>query len=807
MTFIYRWLSAMIFSLAMLAGAAFAQDAGLPDYSKWTSTATSAEQTLSEGRASDDALELLRETIADWREQFLAAQDVNAARIETLQNQIAALGEPPADGETEDPEIAERREELNATLTELRAPSLRAEEAYTRSNGLIAEIDRIIRERQTDELLELGPTPLNPAYWPTALEDVLMSFHRAGVEIKANASSPEYQAEARQNLPLILLLVVIGLMLVIKGESWSRAAVAYLRGKAPRGTGVFRFLVSLGQVILPLLGIYALVQAFEATGFMGARWLVLLDQVPLWATLLLGIHWLADESFHENDEIATLPLEASDRASARRIADLLAWTYVLKSVLDAVSQFDNYPTATSAVMDFPLLVISGVLLFRLGRVRNHAAMAGSQSAAVTDDAGVFRLRFARLMGRAAMIIGVIGPVMAAIGYARFGEALVYPFIASLAVVGVLLILQRFVNDLYELITGKRADEEDSLLPVLAGFGLTLVMLPFLALIWGARVADLTEIWAQFQEGFTFGETRISPTDFMVVVIVFVIGYTVTRLLQGAFRTSILPKTKIDQGGQNAIVSGMGYVGIFVAAIIAITAGGLDLSSLAIVAGALSVGIGFGLQNIVSNFVSGIILLIERPISEGDWIEVNGTHGIVKDISVRSTRMETFDKYDVIIPNADFVSGTVSNYTRGNSLGRIIVSVGVAYGNDTRKVEKILLDIARQHDMVLMNPEPFVFFKGFGADSLDFEIRCILRDVGKGLVVRTEMHHQIVERFTEEGIEIPFAQRDIWLRNPEALQPGAAHPPEAPKEETSPAAKSEADVSNSAAGIEPDAGDR
>ncbi|MEP3054182.1 DUF3772 domain-containing protein [Ascidiaceihabitans sp.] len=747
---------------------AFAQTTvqSTPDYAAWERVATRAEAALESGKASDAAFGVLRQDIVNWRTQFQAQLSANNSRINTLNEQIAALGPAPEEGSSEAAEIGVRRNELQRQLEVLTTPRRTAEEAFSRANGLVSEIDKIIRARQSDELLRKGPVPLDPSLWNNALRDLRVSLTGLWDGVTSAFSNPTARANAQNNLPLIMILFVAATVLLLRSRTWSEQFAVRIQARETQASAGFTgFVVSLGQILFPILGIFALMQALDATGFYGPRGDMLISSLPIVGVIIFSSRWLGSRIFAKAKEVETpMGLGPKRRWEGRVYAMLLGIILALRFLLEGLSDFDRHSLETTAVLDFPLIALAGIILFRIGQLLHKS----DPSKSTLSAEGSYRSQVVPLLSKASMIIGLGAPILAIIGYSGAALALIYPAILSLALCGAITQINEAVRDLFAFFSPS-VNPSEALLPTLINFFLLVLTLPVFALIWGARLTDLTELWSRFRNGVSIGDTTISPGSFITLIVVFMIGYFLTRAVQGTMKNNLLPKTKLDPGAQVAMVSGLGYVGIFLAALIAITSAGIDLSSLAIVAGALSVGIGFGLQNIVSNFVSGIILLIERPISEGDWIQVGGQMGYVRDISVRSTRIETFDRTDVIVPNADLVSGTVTNYTRGNTIGRLIVPVGVAYGNDTRRIEEILREIAGAHPMVLANPAPAVVFSGFGADSLDFEIRVILRDVNWMLSVKSEMNHQIAERFATENIEIPFAQRDIWLRNPEALK--------------------------------------
>lgn len=748
-----------------------APETGAIDYASWETEAARAENLIEAATASTAFLENLRATLVGWRARFLAAQDANAARITTIQAQIDALGPAPLDGETAAPAIAERRAALTAQMAEAQVPRVTATEAFNRANGLIAEVDAILAERQSRALFERDPAPVNPLNWPpalTGLGDIALALRQ---EVIAQIDQYRSRDESPwDRVPFAAILSLAALFLVLRSRffvgRWTD--LLQMQDGTRRGRGVLAFFISLLQVLFPIIGLVILGVAVGSLALLGSFGLALLaSAISALVSVYLAL-WLGGRLFPANLELAAA-FGVSDglRLPLRRAVLLIGLFLGLGELAETIAAQDVVPLSARGVFVLPVYVgLAGAFLWLTRLLRQH--LQQMLDAADEGDGG-FVARMLLLLVVAVRVVAILGTGLAAAGYLNLAEAVMTPTALTLGLLGVLIALQSPIRDAYALLSGKTQQEAaQALLPVLINLLLIVAAMPVLALIWGMRGDHLSEIISRFFEGFDLGGTRITPAIVLAVVLVFAIGMIATRILQGALRSTVLPRTKLDVGARNAVVSGLGYVGIGLAAVIAITTAGIDLTALGVVLGALSVGIGFGLQNVVNNFVSGIILLIERPISEGDWIEVGPTMGIVKSISVRSTVIETFDRTDVIVPNADLIAGTVTNWTRGNTVGRVILTVGVAYGTDTRRVQAILSEIARSHPDVERRPEPGVDFMGFGADGLEFRIRVILRDINKLAAVRTELNHRIAERFVAEGIEIPFAQREIWLRNPEAL---------------------------------------
>jgi small-conductance mechanosensitive channel len=291
----------------------------------------------------------------------------------------------------------------------------------------------------------------------------------------------------------------------------------------------------------------------------------------------------------------------------------------------------------------------------------------------------------------------------------------------------------------------------------------LVGIPLIMLTWGFRGADISAIFVKAFTEIHVGNINISLIGILVGVLLFFAGLFLTRWFQRWLDGNVMARSHVDTGVRNSVSTVLGYAGIVLAALLGISAAGFDLSSLALVAGALSLGIGFGLQTIVQNFVSGLILLVERPFKVGDWIVNGPVEGFVRRISVRATEIETFQNQSIIVPNSQLINASVGNWMLRNSVARSEIPVSVSYDSDPRQVMDILLELARSHPLVLTMPEPNVGFQAFGQFSMDFELRFHVADIFQGGPVRNDIRVAIIERFRKEGIEIPLPQRELNVR--------------------------------------------
>lgn len=701
------------------------------------------------------------------RNDLQALIDELEPQVAQVDSRLKQLGKPPApNAAPEPPALAAERAALTKQSTELGAELKQARLAAVRADQLIQQATKLRFAAYARALLARSWSVLDPAFWVQAAAAVRSHTGRI-VDLLSFWQSAVRDSGVPRIIGAILTLLVIGI-----GGLLVQRALRRRIGGEPAGESFAKVRLSFwaflsAAVTMPIL-VVAAIEVLDIFAMLPATLMGL--------AIAAGVA-VAIASFGRGVAIGVLAADESNRRlvpyddrTARSLHAHLVAAARIAGIALFVGALNKQTLAPQ-----PLVVLTGlVFVLAVLGVMLHLLFELRASASVFDADHTPSHLWIR--GIAWLLTVVIAVALIA-GYVRFAEFLCARLIVGIIIFGLLYLLLKtsdlVFSELFaaDTVRGRAIVANLGLHPRrLALIGellngavrLTLVLLA-LALIFGPWEGATIDLLATVQNlpfGITVGETTISFTGILAALAVLAIGVIVTRALQRWMEVRLLPRTNLETGQQQSVAVIFGYVGIIAAISLSLAALGIDLQKIALVAGALSVGIGFGLQSIVSNFVSGLILLTERPIKVGDWIVAKGEEGFVRRIHVRATEVETFERASVIIPNSDLISGVVKNWTHGNLMGRITIKVGVSYGSDADKVQNILLAIADEHPAILKIPPPYVLFMNFGDSALEFELRCVVRDVQQCLSVRSELNFAVLARFRAEGIEIPFPQRTL-----------------------------------------------
>jgi len=416
---------------------------------------------------------------------------------------------------------------------------------------------------------------------------------------------------------------------------------------------------------------------------------------------------------------------------------------------------------------------------------------------------VGRFRLIRYLGSLTLIVGL---VVLAVGYHNFAGYLVHGVIRTALALFLLWVVLWCVLELFEYLINQ---DTPSAVQIRHNLGMTdratrtglgfiqlvidlvvwIGFVVFLLYVWDDSGTTLDSLYEHMISGVELGQIKLVPLDIVRGILLFVAMIIVIGWMKIWIDRRWLQQLMLERGAREALITIFGYVGLIVAVLIGLTQAGVDLGGLAFASAALALGIGFGMQEIANNFVSGLILLFERPIRTGDFVSVGDTEGFVRSIRIRATEIETMDNQHVMVPNSELISGRVTNWVLRNTAGRLQIKVGVAYGSDVEKVRDILESVAREHSEVITDgsaPAPRALFMGFGDSSLDFELRVRIFRIDRRFTVQSDINFAIDAAFRIQGISIPFPQRDLRVISYPAettVEDKTAPVPEVPKDET------------------------
>lgn len=757
------------------------------------SALNSIEGALSVEGLRDSDLDDLKTRLDPLRREAQQRLDDLGPRLASAKSRVQELGSPPPAGAPpEDPAIPVAREQQSAQVALLET----AIKQYTALSGRGDQISDQISSRRralfAEQILDRSNSVLDPALWSAAASAVK-------VELRAvRFLLTDWFGYASQRhgiwLPSVMLLGAVAVFtVVLLGGRMLRRRLrcpppedgeAYPRFRSAREAVKVAF---FNAMIVPLaaLAAYGCMTAFDLVPERVAEAL----RGIVVAAFIYGIgHGIARAVLAPGEPWRRLP-NIPDHAAliSFRYYSWTVWTLAITAFLNTMHRTLFTPVAltvaTSAIM--ALLIGSFVArsLIALARAAEDDAPGASPEEAQTGAMRVFAsLRIVIWLALAGIIIALVT------GYISLAAFVSARIVMVTGVIGGLYVLNALIDSFFENLRpdtpharivsktlGLKANRLELIGLVLAAILKLCLFFTALLLVVGSwsSTTDVIETVERASFGVRIGNATITLWSVFYAIVLLLVGIFLARTFQRWISGKFLPRTGLEPSLQSSISTVVGYMGTLIAIAVAMSEVGLNLENIALVAGALSVGIGFGLQSIVSNFVSGLILLAERPIRVGDTINVKGEEGYVRRISVRSTEIETFERSTVIVPNSDLITGMVKNFTHSNTTGRVIVAVNATYDVDMDEVRDILVACACDHPQVIQSPPPRVFLIKLTDVGMLFELRCVVANVDYGLTVKSDLHFSIVTRFRKAGIGMACQPWAALARAPADLVPAPA----------------------------------
>ncbi len=699
---------------------------------------------------------------------------------DAIQAKLDVLGKPPAKGEpAETPEVASQRKQLNKDKADLAGQITRAKSLSLESQQLINQIAALRRGLFQAQISQRTASPLSMTFWSQLgqnLADDRANLAALGTTL-IGAFAQAWQLPNRTPFILCLLAAVL---LLAAGRRLLEHQILDLASKHLPGGHLRRsaiaLLITLGTTLTYGVAAWLVYLAVNWNGVFNQD----LDDLARLTVLLMffsaTMAGLGRALISVKRPSWRLPPISDDLA--RRLwpfPTLLAYSTLLLGVFERVNNDIGASVAMAVASNAFFALLIGVLfaaaLIRLGRAR-RALIAGGGTPAK-------RPLWVGLLVAAAFVGTLLIFISVAAGYIALAFFVARQMLRAGFVIAALYLLMHLINDLCETLlspdsrSGTRMQDTFGISPprleqsatVLSGVArafLLMLALPAVLAPYGSSVSDLMDRGSRLFAGRTLGSLPIDPGNIFNALMVLLAGAIVVRIIKRWLSKQLLPKTSLDVGMQTSIVTLLGYVGGILVFVLMLGALQVNVQSIAWVASALSVGIGFGLQAIVQNFISGLILLAERPVKVGDWISITGVEGDVRRINVRATEIQLSDRSTMIVPNSQLITQNVRNVTLANALGRVQIRLPMPMSSDATKVRQIILDILRNHPATLNAPSPSVQLDNVDAGSMMFVCTAYVSSPRNAGDVKSDVLFEIIDRLHKANQPLTTPQ-DLVLR--------------------------------------------